>query len=73
MKPFKKMETITKYTPKIERMEKHIEEHPSDYQTKISLAKLYGEEFNYLRKKRVDYMKSEVAKYKKETENEKHS
>lgn len=74
MKPFKKMNVISKYTPKIERMEQHLEENPFDYQTKISLAKLYGKEFENLRDRRTNFLKGEVARYIREQESkyEKH-
>ena len=68
MKPFRKMNAISKYTPKIERMEQHLEENPFDYQTKISLAKLYGKEFEHLRDRRTNFLKGEVARYKREQE-----
>ena len=74
MLPFKRMETISKYTPKIERMEKHIQENPNDYQTKISLAILYGKEYQFVKKQYRDRMHKKIAMYKKEQESnyEKH-
>ena len=68
MKPFKKMNIVSKYTPKIARMEQHILENPNDYQTKISLAKLYSTEYEHVKKLRSNMMKREVAKYIKEQE-----
>lgn len=68
MKPFQRMNVISKYTPKIERMENHIEEHPYDYQTKIALAKLYGEEYEYVKRQRINQKRAEIAKYQKEQE-----
>lgn len=68
MKPFKKMNVVSKYTPKISRMEQHIEENPNDYQTKISLAKLYSTEYEHVKKLRSNMMKREVAKFIKEQE-----
>ena len=70
MKPFKRMNVISKYTPKIERMEQHIKDNPSDYQTKISLAKLYGTEYEYIKRQRTNAMKRDIARFKKEIEQE---
>lgn len=68
MKPFKRMNVISKYTPKIERMEQHLKDNPFDYQTKISLAKIYGKEFEHIRTLRTNRMKREVAMYMREQE-----
>lgn len=68
MKPFIKMNVVSKYTPKIERMERQVRENPNDYQTKIRLAKMYSEEFEYVKRQRINHNKGEVAKYIKEQE-----
>ena len=55
-----------KYTEKIERMKRHVEEHPNDYQTKISLLQLNSREIDYQHHlKRVETFKK-IEKYKKE-------
>lgn len=55
-----------KYTEKIERMKRHIEEHPNDYQTKISLIQLNSREIDYQHHlKRVEMFKK-IEKYKRE-------
>ncbi len=55
-----------KYTEKIERMKKHVTEHPNDYQTKISLLQLNSREIDYARRKKHIETIKKIEKYKKE-------
>lgn len=52
-----------KYRDKLYRMEEHIEQHPADYQTKISYLKLRSKDVD--RKFRENYIKNlkKVLKY----------
>lgn len=55
---------------KLERMEKHLFEHPNDYQTAISYLKEQSREIDYQRKKRQDEMRRKIAYYKRGENNE---
>lgn len=51
-------------------MEKHLFEHPNDYQTAISYLKEQSREIDYQRKKRQDEMRRKIAYYKRGENNE---
>lgn len=55
-----------KYTEKIERMKRHVSEHPNDYQTKISLIQLNSREIDHQRHLKHVEMVKKIEKYKKE-------
>lgn len=53
---------------KLKRMEHHLENHPNDYQTAISLLIDRSKEIDYQRKKRQNDMRKQISLYK-ENEN----
>lgn len=61
-----------KYKEKIERMTKHVADHPNDYQSKISLLQLNSREIDYQRHKKHVEMVRKIEKYKKELGEKKH-
>lgn len=67
---------ITKYTPSLVRMEKHMKEHPNDYQTKIQYLITRSKHWDKERKIKRDMECKTVHYYldlaKKEKQNEKY-
>ena len=54
------------YLKKLEQMDRHLEEHPKDYQTVISRLITYSNAIEQERKERVNARLREVAKYRKQ-------
>lgn len=57
---------MNKYEDKCKRMYKHLENHPHDYQTVISLFKAESDAIMWDRKQKRIKMIREVAKYRRE-------
>ena len=64
---------MNKYDEKISRLNKHLEEHPHDYMGVISRLKNQSNSIDYEKRQREIKKKREVAKYRKEYKDEKHS
>lgn len=60
------------YEEKLERMDRHLAEHPKDYQTVIARLKTYSDAVEHERKKRIQMRLANVAKYRR-MRNEKHN
>ena len=59
------------YAEMLERMDRHLEEHPKDYQTVIARMKTYPEAIDYERKQKMNKRLANLAKYRR-MRNEKH-
>ena len=57
------------YIKKLEQIDAHLEEHPTDYQSVVSRLITYSKAIDQERKERVNARLREVAKYRKEREN----
>jgi len=56
---------MNKYFEKAEHMIDHLHEHPTDYQTVISVLKMRDKGFMYQKKQRCDKKQKEIAEYRK--------
>lgn len=57
----------TKYTEKIGKMHRHLQDNPHDYQTVISYLETRSKDFDEQRKMVMDGQYKLLAKYKKES------
>lgn len=57
---------MNKYNEKLKRMSNHLVNHPNDYQTVISILKAKSNSYAYEKKQKTNFMRKEIAKYKKE-------
>lgn len=53
------------YKEKLDRMDKHLAEHPHDYQTVIARMKTYSDAVEYERCKAVNERLAKVAHYRR--------
>ncbi|MEI5994031.1 hypothetical protein [Candidatus Enterococcus mansonii] len=56
---------MNKHDEKAQKMKNHLLNHPTDYQTVISLFKTESDSIAYEERKRKNQLLSEIAKYKK--------
>lgn len=56
------------YEAKITRMKRHLSDNPADYQTVISLLKVYSKQVSHERKVRQDMRSKRVAEMKRKLE-----
>lgn len=56
---------MNKYEDKINRMEAHLLDHQSDYQTVISLFKVRSDSIQSQKQHQKNMMMKEISKYKK--------
>lgn len=56
---------MNKYEQQAEKMKNHIQQHPKDYQTVISLFKVESDSILYEQQKSKHLMLKEIAKYQK--------
>ncbi|WP_086350255.1 hypothetical protein [Candidatus Enterococcus clewellii] len=59
---------MNKYDEKAKRMQAHLANHPTDYQTVISLFKAESDSIDYERQTKKNLMLREVSKYRKKGE-----
>lgn len=56
---------MNKYDEKARRMHLHLEKHPADYQTVISLFKAESDSIAFEQQRKRNLKKAEIAKYRK--------
>lgn len=56
---------MNKYDEKAKRMHLHLEKHPADYQTVISLFKAESDSIAFEQQRKRNLKKAEIAKYRK--------
>lgn len=54
------------YIKKIERINNHLRQHPSDYQSVIARMKLVSDAFDYEQKKKADYRLKRIAEVRRQ-------
>ena len=57
------------YKAKLERMDRHLEEHPADYQTVISRLKTASDMIDHERRRKVNARLRKVAEYRRIIDN----
>lgn len=63
---------MDKYDTRIQKLDVHLEKHPSDYQSAIQRKILFGESVMYKRKKNKDKERAKIAQYRKDLQNGKY-
>ncbi|EOL50652.1 hypothetical protein [Enterococcus caccae] len=56
---------MNKYEQQAQKMKNHLQQHPKDYQTVISLFKVESDSIMYEQQKSKHLMLKEIAKYQK--------
>ena len=58
------------YREKLDRMDAHLKEHPTDYQTVIARMKTYSQYIDHIMRQKVIERLKNVAKYRRELNEE---
>lgn len=54
------------YISRIERIDNHLRQHPTDYQSVIARMKLASDAFDYQQKKKSDYRLKRLAEVRRQ-------
>jgi len=59
---------MNKYNEKAEKIRQHLNSHPHDYESVVSLFKTESKAIDYEKKLRMDKQKALIAEYRREHE-----